>query len=327
MPTLSVIIPVHNTGDILRRCLTSVTGQTLKDIEIIIVNDFSPDPQDRIISLEFSKADDRITYIERETNGFAGGARNTGLNAVSSELVTFIDSDDWIDTNAYEVAVDRMRSTQADMLVFGYKRVSVDGKTAFKQKYEPQTLEIDSETNIFRLCSSGVCNKVFKSSLFLDTDIRFPENINHEDLAVTPRLIHFSHRVSFLGDIPYHYLQRHGSANRTFTNESIDNYFKVFALLSAFMMEQGIYDAQRKHYYEMIYRSILYHCSLPDEGVTREQKSYVIRSLYSMPGIEDYLDQFTDQELDKILFPRRGSESSIRKILRYIYRRLSAGQV
>ena len=100
MAKVSIIIPVYNVESYLRRCLDSVVNQTLKDIEIILVNDGSTDGSLAICE-EYAKNDDRIKIITRK-NGGLSAARNTGLDNATSEYIGFIDSDDWVDTNFFE---------------------------------------------------------------------------------------------------------------------------------------------------------------------------------------------------------------------------------
>lgn len=116
MPEVSVIIPVYNTEKYLRQCLDSVINQTLGDIEFVCVNDGSSDSS-RDILMEYASIDDRVTIINQNNRG-AGVARNTGLTEASGNDVHFLDSDDWVATNLYEVLYKNIREQQADVCVF-----------------------------------------------------------------------------------------------------------------------------------------------------------------------------------------------------------------
>ena len=100
MPKVSVIIPVHNTASFLRRCLDSVAGQTLQDIEIICVNDASPDEASAILH-EYAMRDNRMRIIEFAENKGVSVARNTGMDAANGEYIGFVDGDDYIDLDFY----------------------------------------------------------------------------------------------------------------------------------------------------------------------------------------------------------------------------------
>ena len=99
-PKISVIVPVYNVEKYLRKCIDSLTNQTLKDIEIILVNDGSTDNSGSIID-EYAKQDKRVIAIHKE-NGGQSSARNMGLDIAKGKYVGFIDSDDWIELDMYE---------------------------------------------------------------------------------------------------------------------------------------------------------------------------------------------------------------------------------
>ena len=105
-PLLSVIIPVYKVEKYLRRCLDSIVNQTYKNLEIILVDDGSPDNSGKICD-EYAQNDKRIKVIHQKNKG-QGAARNTGIIAANGELITFVDSDDWIENNTYEIMVSEL---------------------------------------------------------------------------------------------------------------------------------------------------------------------------------------------------------------------------
>ena len=117
MAKVSVIIPVYNIEKYLKKCLDSVTNQTFSDIEIICVNDGSTDNSLSILE-EYAKKDNRIKIINKE-NGGLSSAWNAGLNEVSSEYVTFVDGDDWIDTKTFKLAYEAMINNKVDYVCWG----------------------------------------------------------------------------------------------------------------------------------------------------------------------------------------------------------------
>ena len=118
-PKISIIIPVYNVEKYLRECLNSVVNQTMRDIEIICVNDGSTDGSLDILK-EYAKKDDRIIVIN-QTNGFVESARNNGLKIAKGEYIQFVDSDDYLELNACETAYKYALLYNADVVVFGYK--------------------------------------------------------------------------------------------------------------------------------------------------------------------------------------------------------------
>ncbi len=182
-PLLSVVIPVYNVEKYLRECLDSVVNQTYKNLEIIIVNDCSPDNSEAII-LEYAEKDDRIVYIKHEVNTFQGGARNTGIDRATGEYITFVDSDDYLELNAYEIVVQKMIDTDVDFCMFG--TICFDEQT--KKEFSRADLNSDLP-NVFQITNknfnfmrtSHSCNKIFKTAGV--KDIIYPENIKYEDTA------------------------------------------------------------------------------------------------------------------------------------------------
>src|SRR5258708_2159977 len=106
-PAISVIMPVFNTDKYLARSLDSIINQTIKDIEIIVINDISTDNSEKII-LEYAQHHPCIKYFKMKEKGFSGGARNLGLQHVNGKYVAFVDSDDWIDTMLFEKALSTL---------------------------------------------------------------------------------------------------------------------------------------------------------------------------------------------------------------------------
>ncbi len=115
-PIVSVIMPVYNCQDYLRQCLDSVTAQTLKDIEIICVDDGSEDQSLQILK-EYAAGDDRSKVISQQ-NGGAGAARNNGLRNAKGKYLSFLDSDDFFEPDMLEKALAKLREDEADFVVF-----------------------------------------------------------------------------------------------------------------------------------------------------------------------------------------------------------------
>ena len=114
-PTVSVIIPVYNVEQYLRKCLDSVINQTFKDIEIIIVNDCSPDNSLQMIK-EYQTKEERIVLIDLKQNVGLGFARNEGMKIAKGKYITFVDSDDWIASNYIEVLYNNIEKNNLDVV-------------------------------------------------------------------------------------------------------------------------------------------------------------------------------------------------------------------
>jgi glycosyltransferase involved in cell wall biosynthesis len=190
-PLVSVIIPVYKAEKTIDRCLQSVIAQTLKDIEIICVNDGSPD-RSRSILEKYASNDSRIKIINK-TNGGASSARNEGLDAATGEYTGFVDSDDYIDERAFEMAYSTATKYQADVVTFGAWCVEED---TGKEWYwgPPKTYYFDGNGATSFLDPDGyysvIWNKIFRTDIIRSNNIRFRLDMrNKEDTVFVLELI------------------------------------------------------------------------------------------------------------------------------------------
>ena len=126
-PKISVIVPVYNVENYIDRCINSIINQTFEDLEIILVDDKSPDGSPQKCD-EWGKQDGRIKVIHKSRNEGLGFARNTGLEYAMGEYVTFVDSDDWIDLNMYSDLYSLCKQYNADIIYSGLKRINAKGE-------------------------------------------------------------------------------------------------------------------------------------------------------------------------------------------------------
>lgn len=207
MGTLSVIIPVYRVESTLNRCLESVTRQTYRDLDIILVDDGSPDGSPALCD-EWKKRDARVRVIHKE-NGGLSSARNVGLDAARGEWVTFVDSDDYIDDATYE-AVFRFLGGASDTDRIDMVEFPVEyGGTRIKDPAPACVSHLNGRVGEYWLTHRqwercAVWCKVFRRTLF--EGLRFPEGEYHEDIYLLPSLMM---RMRFVATIPdglYHYM-------------------------------------------------------------------------------------------------------------------------
>ena len=184
---ISVIIPIYNVENYLKTCLDSIVNQTLgiDKIEVIIVNDCTPDNSMELVR-EYSEKYPSFKIIELDSNQGLGNARNIGLKYVTSDYVTFVDSDDYISLNAYENSLKKMKSNQCDLLAYNSQIFSDNSNEA---KYDIHQLKIDEDIILDDLnqyskliFSTSAWNKIFSKNLidFLD----FPNKLYEDNYAI-----------------------------------------------------------------------------------------------------------------------------------------------
>ena len=245
-PKLSIIVPVYNTELYLRECLDSIINQTFKDIEIIIVNDCSPDNSESII-LEYMSKDPRIKYIKHEKNIGLGGARNTGITNAKGEWIAFVDSDDYIDLNTYEVMLSLIEKHQAHL---GYFSVINFDDITKEESHDPyfdgyaNVLTTLNHQDFYIVPSVTAWNKIFKRSDIIDNNLTFPEHLKHEDeefwfkyvTIVEPSVISCLKKF-------YHYRQRSNSIVSNI-NSKLD-LPKILLNISTFLIQHNLLEAYR----------------------------------------------------------------------------------
>jgi len=193
----------------LRKCLDSIVNQTYNNLQIILVDDGSPDNCGKICD-EYAAQDSRIEVIHQK-NGGLSAARNMGLSVANGYYIGFVDSDDWIEPDMYEYMLENMLKYKADIAVCGrtewYKNYSAVYACAdVKVLATGQALELLLRDNEVQNC---VWDKLWRRELF--DDIVFPVGCNFEDIAVAYRLFIKAKRVVCLTEAKYNYLQRSGS--------------------------------------------------------------------------------------------------------------------
>jgi len=210
---VSVIIPVYKVEDYLEKCVDSVLNQTMKELEIILVDDGSPDDCGKICDA-YSEKDSRVRVIHQENRGLSA-ARNAGIDFATCEYVGFVDSDDWIEPDMYEFLYRNITVNNADIATCGIcGRTKTDGAS---EKNSGCKLVTVDEAMPFILRPSEVditaWNKLYRKSLF--SKLRFPEGKVYEDVYLIPRVFGRAKTVA-LSTVPkYHYYRRAGSITET----------------------------------------------------------------------------------------------------------------
>lgn len=214
-PLVSVIVPVYNVAGYLPRCLDSLVNQTLRDIEIIVVNDGSSDRSADVMD-RYATMDSRIQVIHQENQGLSG-ARNTGLAAARGDWISFVDSDDWVEPAMLENMYRRMEETGADLC-------ACDFSMAYDNKIEPAALGLSPM--VVRIDDWGidrywlekrfsvvVWNKLYKRSILDAHGIRFEPKgeIFSEDVLFNLYYLRHTGLVASLPGSYYYYYQRSSS--------------------------------------------------------------------------------------------------------------------
>lgn len=246
MPKLSVIIPVYNREKYLKCCIDSLLNQTFKDIEFIFVDDGSTDKSLEILEKYKQLNKDKIKIIKNDKNMGPGYSRNRGLEVVYSNYVGFVDSDDYIDSNMYEIMYNQAINNHDDIVQIKRNLIWHGIDLSFmmrKNNLNSGIFNPKENKNIILESSPNCCDKIFKRELIGDN--KFPENLKWEDLPFSMLLMMLSNTVEFLNDSYYHYRMEHN--NTTITdlkkiNNNILDIFDVCDILEQKLKENNIID-------------------------------------------------------------------------------------
>lgn len=213
---ISVVVPIYNVGKYLAKCIESVSAQTYKNLEIILVNDGSTDDCGNICD-DYAKKDQRIKVIHK-INGGLSDARNAGIEIAKGQYIGFVDSDDYINANMYERLVNIMKTDNSEIAVCNYSLVYEETeKNIFeKNDFDDNYLLIDNKNKLIEYAMKNnydtftvAWNKVYLRELF--NDIRYPKGKIHEDVFTTYKLLYKAQKISYTKDAMYYYLQRETS--------------------------------------------------------------------------------------------------------------------
>ena len=205
-PYLSIIVPVYNVEQYLEKCICSILVQSFKDFELILINDGSTD-NSGFLCEQYAKKDRRICIIHQE-NGGLSAARNAGIDIAAGEYITFVDSDDWIEPDTYELAVAFLQQNQLEVVCFDFYTVRND-KKHYRPMYDSDKIFKGNEAlnDILKekIDNSSV-DKLYLRSLF--EDLRYPVGRVFEDVALTYKVLAKAKRIGYLHKPLYHYVKR-----------------------------------------------------------------------------------------------------------------------
>lgn len=212
-PLISIIVPIYNVEQYLCRCVDSLINQTYKDLEIILVDDGSPDRCGEICD-EYAKRDDRIIVIHKR-NGGLSEARNSGKEKSKGEYLMFIDSDDWIELDTCEVVVEIAMTHDADMVPFGVRDVYSNGDSKDWLPFKSGLMgkEECMSALIYNMHKYGIfnyaCNKLYSRRLL--ENVEFLVGRVSEDHAFVYKLVHKANSIVVCNKVFYNYYRRKGS--------------------------------------------------------------------------------------------------------------------
>ena len=257
---ISVIVPVYNVEQYLEKCVDSIIRQTYKQLEIILVDDGSTDSSGQICDL-YKEKDNRIVVIHKK-NGGLSDARNVGIDIASGELLAFVDSDDWIDDDMYEVLYQSLIKHDADIAECSYRNICIghiDEETANTGACvvadKLYAMENQLRWKDFR---SIACNKIYKKYMF--DNLHFPIGKLHEDEFTIYKTFYQAKKLVSIDLSKYNYVrEREGSITSGFTERNLDKCEAMKEKLEFIRQKEDLYPIRNKMeqaYYWVIFDAL-----------------------------------------------------------------------
>lgn len=276
---VSVIVPVYNVADYLRKCIESIIRQTLKEIEIILIDDGATDASGRICD-SYAARDSRIKVIHK-SNGGLSVARNAGLDAASAPYIMFVDSDDYVEPNFCELPYRRAVETGADLVLFSFCKVLPDGRISKQEsKFRSGFLsEFDALRFNFQF-APAIWLGCYRRELF--DGIRFPAGKYHEDTGTKHRLIHAADRIFFAADHLYYY--RSGRKGSIITTPETRNHIDRREMLFRRINDLCEWGYEPLAWNDAFYLLIRYGC----RGDEQKPLTHIVNGIKGYPADFDF---------------------------------------
>ena len=279
---LSIIVPVHNMAadGKLEYCLDSLVAQTIRDYEIIAVDDASTDSSLEILRAYEKRYPDKFVVIALEENHRQGGAKNAALEICRGEYVGFVDSDDWLLPEAYETLVRMAEEQDADIAGCDLCLVNdhvMEPSERIPSLSEENAGELTAEKKGKLLLGFGaLVTMVYERHIFMEPKLRFPEHIFYEDNAIAAEIIMRANKIAYLPKPMYFYYQHGNSTVHVISEERCRDRMEAMRTMIRLAKENGYYETYREqlewHFAELFYRNTLFSYL---QGVKKGKLSFI----------------------------------------------------
>ena len=275
---VSIIVPIYNVENYLDRCLKSIKNQSYSNLEVLMIDDCSPDRSFQIAK-KYEKEDSRFRYIKRDKNGGLSAARNTGINLATGDYLCFVDSDDWISKDYVFHLLKNASENESDIVICDYV-MSYENGNEKKANSLSSIVDSDSLKSIIAYARNHSVTKIFNKNFFLKQNIFFPEDIKRsEDISTIIPLLTHAKKISIVNEGLYYYFQRNESLSNASNNSKIDLTFYDKTV-----------DLMKKRSSLKYKEEIEFHCIIE---LMYGKVMLMIKHKYSDKEIKEFIDSFS----------------------------------
>lgn len=311
---VSIIVPVYNVEKYLPKCLESLINQTLEEIEILCVNDGSTD-NSRVVLEEYSRKSSKIKILDKK-NGGLSDARNYGMNHAKGEYIGFVDSDDWVELNMFEIMYQQAKQSNADICICNYKEI-----------YSNKTINIEDFNKEFTIVhEASVWNKLFKNSFVEEKRVKFPVGLWYEDNAFTYKLLISKPKIVNVNKYLYNYRkERIGSIMNSQMSRKIYDIYSIGNEIYEYFQKNNISESQKTQLEfifirNIFFRQVLKIIKLEKNNIFKLRKKLKYHYRYMDKKFPNWLEnEILIKDPDKYFYKKLGKNyMAIIKILKII---------
>lgn len=311
---VSIIVPVYNTEKYLNRCVNSLLGQTLNEIEIILIDDLSTDGSFEIIKGFEQKYPEKVFAYKLAKKGRQGGARNFGMRYARGKYIGFVDSDDFIDTTMYETLYNLAEKYDTDMTCCNlseyYEHKIVPQKKICLLGNSEELISIDMENRNEFLCEMrSFCLGIYKRNLIIDNDIFFPENLAYEDNYFGVAVRYFVKRYAYTNKNLYYYNRENNLSTTSIRNSShhLDR-IQVAQMTLDWLKEKSDYNSlisaaeyiYLEHFYIHTISCVAYYYDKVDYKLVKKIRNIFLKEFPEYKKNQFYIKKFP--KIKRIIF-------------------------
>lgn len=236
---ISIIVPVYNAEKYLKKCINSIINQTYSNLEIILIDDGSTDNSGNICD-EFAKKDNRILVIHKKNEGLSA-TRNVGIEKATGEFIGFVDSDDYIEKDMYEILYKDITRYDADVASISISMVKKNGKkisgTDTNERNIYENDDIIKELLLHKTLKNYSCDKLYKAELF--ENIRYIVGVAYEDVPFMFKIMSKAKKVVYYDAIKYFYVKHENSLSAVTSEKNVNDY--IDAIINRFILTEKEY--------------------------------------------------------------------------------------
>ena len=271
LPKISVIVPVYNTGDSVKKCLETLEKQTLKEVEFIFVDDCGTDQSMEILE-KAAAADKRIRIIRNPYNIGTGNSRNVGIENATGEYLSFVDPDDYIAYNFLELLYKKTKN-KPDIVKGLRRRIDIEGNLCDEDDISIQVIRegLKKGKPLFNLFRGGHWSAIYRREFILSSGARYGKSNNHEDTTFQLKATYYAKSIEFADRAYYYYVARDGSNMRNYSESRILGELNSFQEKMDFLIPR-FHESEDYYSYVLFFISFMLRLHLKMTTIDQMQK-------------------------------------------------------